>query len=196
MCKTIRAYRVEKLNGGLVSSEKGRAKLILNEKNTISISFITEEHSEYYLHAHPNCCKKTWEMDKKWWDYVDSIMNNRTDKKNLYHNEHLKRPASSDGNVSKNAKKHALTFSGEKWIESINKAVRSDVCIEDIEILDENLNDISTRQKLLEQRGELILKNGEEYYVTKIVNFPDEFQIIDLEDLPEGMEYDDLIPYV
>ena len=61
--------------------------------------------------------------------------------------------------------------------------------------MEEDLNDISTRQKLLEQRGELILKNGEEYYVTKIVNFPDEFQIIDKEDLPEGMEYEDLIPY-
>lgn len=195
MCKTIRAYRVEKRNGGLVSSEKGRAKLILNEKNTISISFITEEHSEYYSHAHPNCCRKSWEMDKKWWDYVTSVINNKPDKENPYYNGNLKRPAYSDGKISHYARKNALTFSGEKWIESINKAVKSDVCIEDIEILEEDLNDISTRQKLLEQRGELILKNGEEYYVTKIVNFPDEFQIIDKEDLPEGIEYEDLIPY-
>ena len=55
MCKTIRAYRVEKRNGGLVSSEKGRAKLILNEKkqkNILSIihmriQIVVENHGKW-----------------------------------------------------------------------------------------------------------------------------------------------------
>ena len=176
MPDTIRAYRVESKDNGLVSSLNGRATLKLNDYETISISFVSEEHSQYYAEKHKNLVIKTWEMDRKLYDYIQSVINNRVDKKNHYHDEKLPRPSFSDGNVSKNAKKMALTFSKGKWIELLNEAVRGDLTVSP-----------------LEDEEYFVIANGEEMYKTKCHNFPDIFEIVKN---TEDIDIDELCEYV
>lgn len=127
MPESIRAYRVENTNG-LVSSNGNKAILSLNEFGNISISFSSDEHSEYYSDKHKDKVLKTWEMDSRFYKYAMSYVNNGVDTKNKYHKKRLSTPRRSDGNISEWAKKNALTF-GKDWIDVLNKAVKSDVTV-------------------------------------------------------------------